>query len=217
MTDTPAQTLLIENQIIRIKQASTYPADALILLHGYTGNENSMDIFHNKIPSSFACLSPRAFFQIGSGQYSWIDPNFPGADHSSVGSYVEAAKQVNQHLKGWTTHLNGKAQKLHLAGFSQGAALAYVLLALYPQNFERIIGLSGFLPEGYTDLLSSIKLSSNKIFISHGNKDKIIPIEMGQEAAAVLKKAGADVVYCEDQVQHKLSLDCIKSLGNFLS
>lgn len=217
MTDSPAQTLLIENQIIRIKQASTYPADVIVLLHGFTGNEYSMDIFHKKIPARFACLSPRAFFQVRSGQYSWIDPSYTGADRSSVGSYIETAKQVKQRLEGWLSHLDGKVQKFHLAGFSQGAALAYVLLALYPQNFERIIGLSGFLPEGYQELLSEIDFTSNRIFVSHGSKDKIIPLGKGQEAVAVLRKAGASVVYCEDQVQHKLSLACFKSLGDFLS
>jgi len=209
----PVKTLLANNQIIRIKNASSYPAGLILLLHGYTGNENSMDIFHNKIPDRYACISPRAFFKLDYGQYSWVNPQSTDANLSK---YVSSAVEIHHSINDWISHLDGRINSTSVAGFSQGAALAYVYLALYPQEIDRVIGLSGFLPDGYESKFSQLDLSGKRIFLSHGSKDTIVPFEKSEQTAAFYKQAGGEVEFCTAHIQHKLSLACFNSLNSFL-
>lgn len=211
--DMSVRTLLANNQIIRIKNASSYPAELILLFHGYTGNENSMDIFHNKIPDQYACLSPRAFFKLDDGQYSWVDPQ---SIDSKLTQYVSSAVEIHHNINNWISYLDGRINSISVAGFSQGAALAYVYLALYPQEIDRVIGLSGFLPDGYENKFSKLHLSGKRIFLSHGSKDTIVPFEKSEQTAAFFTQASAEVEFCTALVQHKLSLACFNLLNSFL-
>ncbi len=53
------------------------------------------------------------------------------------------------------------------------------------------------------------------MFVAHGSKDELIPLSLAQEGVRTLENAGGSVVYCEDEVGHKLSAGCSQALGNF--
>ncbi len=74
--------------------------------------------------------------------------------------------------------------------------------------------LSGFIPEHAEEMLTSKKFSGKSIFITHGRKDELIQVEQARRAAALLTSAGAQVVYCESDAGHKVSVECLKEDGN---
>lgn len=107
--------------------------------------------------------------------------------------------------------------QVDLLGFSQGAALAYALAFLHPQRVRKLAGLAGFLPEGCEALARNLPMKGKRIFVAHGSLDELVPIEKGRQSVAVLRQAGGEVTYCEDEVGHKLSKGCFASLEEFFT
>jgi predicted esterase len=53
------------------------------------------------------------------------------------------------------------------------------------------------------------------VFVAHGTRDELVPIERGRHTVQTLEQAGAQVTYCEDDVGHKLSAACFRALEAF--
>jgi predicted esterase len=53
--------------------------------------------------------------------------------------------------------------------------------------------------------------------MAHGILDEMVPIDMARRAIQLLEDAGARVTYCESEVRHKLSSDCLKALESYLA
>jgi phospholipase/carboxylesterase len=59
-------------------------------------------------------------------------------------------------------------------------------------------------------------LAGKKVFVAHGTQDQMIPLDRARASIALLEQAGAQVIYCEDEVGHKLSLNCLHDLEKYL-
>jgi phospholipase/carboxylesterase len=186
----------------------------MVLLHGWTGDERSMMVFTGKLPQQAWIVSPRGSHPAPQGGYSWVAPrefnSWPGLD-----AFIPAV----EFLSGWINPKNFPGVDLNqidLVGFSQGAALAYAFALLHPQRVRAVAGMAGFLPEGVTAFLGTDKpLYGKPIFVTHGSLDTIVPVAMARRGVDILKQAGADTTYCEDEVGHKLSTNCFASLQVF--
>ena len=109
----------------------------------------------------------------------------------------------------------GDFDRFNLLGFSQGAALCFVFTLALPHRVKSLAGLSGFLPTGAGSLISHEHLTGKRIFLAHGTRDEVVPVERSRESATVFERAAAVVSYCEDDIGHKLSAGCFKGLGTF--
>ncbi|MDP2778174.1 MAG: hypothetical protein Q8O48_11075 [Anaerolineales bacterium] len=76
--------------------------------------------------------------------------------------------------------------------------------------------LAGFMPPGVDDLISKKPLAGKNIFVAHGTKDKLVPVDLAQTSIGLLEQAGAQITYCEDVVGHKLSANCLRALEAYL-
>jgi phospholipase/carboxylesterase len=184
----------------------------IVLLHGWTGDENAMWIFASRMPPDAILLSPRGLFPAELGGYTWqknqarvwpqVDDLLPAVDRLlsilTLGNFPSA-----------------DLAKVSLVGFSQGAALAYSLGLLHPGRLSSLAGLSGFMPEGVDRLLSTQPLQGKRVFVAHGNQDELVPVERARLSVELLKQAGAQVTYCEHQVGHKLGAACFRSMQAF--
>jgi phospholipase/carboxylesterase len=106
-------------------------------------------------------------------------------------------------------------ERFHIVGFSQGAALGYAFGLYYPRRVLSLGGLSGFMPERAEALINAKRLENVPVFITHGTRDDLVPVEKARQAVRDFQRAGADVFYCEDEVGHKLSSTCFTSLEHF--
>ncbi len=102
-----------------------------------------------------------------------------------------------------------------MLGFSQGAALVYSFALKQPDRLRALAGLSGFVPEGASSLAVGHPLKDMAVFIAHGTKDQLVPVERARQGVEVLQQAGAQVSYCEHEAGHKLNADCFRSLQIF--
>lgn len=185
----------------------------LLMLHGWTGDEKSMSIFSVRIPYDYFVISPRGPFNSPSGGFSWTRNN-KSFDKLSALDFSEAIDGLDRLLI--TRYFqHSKIDNLSLLGFSQGAALAFTYTVLFPERVNCVAGLSGFLPYDLAQMNNNEPLTGKKVFLAHGLRDELVPIERAREDARMLESLGAHVIYCEDDVGHKTSIDCFRGLGEY--
>jgi phospholipase/carboxylesterase len=191
---------------------STDSPRLMLMLHGWTGDENSMWIFAHRIPSSYMLLAPRGPTATQFGGYGWegeMTSSWPAA-----GDFQFAIRNLFDLVDGLDYPGLSKEQ-FDVMGFSQGAALAYTLLLQHPHRIGKLAGLSGFLPRGLENEIEARKLSGKELFIAHGTRDHMVSLDKARNAVEELKSAGAEVIYCEEDVGHKLSSGCFRAMDSY--
>jgi phospholipase/carboxylesterase len=205
--------ITINDWVMRIRQPEgSGPFPVILMLHGWTGDENSMWVFAPRLPKNALLIAPRGLFSSPSGGYSWhsdIKTRWP-----SINDFLPAAEKLFEVISSKNFPI-GNFSSFHLLGFSQGAALAYSMAILYPERINSLAGLSGFLPDRTTTRLSASALNGLPVFIAHGTGDDLVSVDRARAAVAQIEQAGAQVTYCEDDVGHKLSAKCFHGLEAF--
>ena len=191
------------------------PHPVIFLIHGWTGDENSMWVFAPRLPNDALLIAPRAPYvsrhpEIGG--FSWVEER--GESFSTLEQFESAIQPFNGLIEDLAGRYEGDFSRFGLAGFSQGAAFCFAYAMRHPGRVGRLASLAGFLPsETSTGDLG--KLKGLPVFIAHGSKDETVPIAMAQEANQRLDSAGARVSYCESDTGHKLGANCFTALGDF--
>jgi phospholipase/carboxylesterase len=201
--------------VIRVREpGGDGPHLVLLLLHGWTGDENSMWIFAGRLPKNYLLIAPRGLHASPLGGYSWHlhkEKRWPSVEDLSPA--VDALQELltPEHFP------RGDFSTLRLAGFSQGAALVYTFSLQRPERVIALAGLSGFMPEGAALLAAGQPLRGKRAFVAHGTLDERVPVERARRAVEILEQAEAQVTYCEDEVGHKLSAPCFRGLEAFFA
>lgn len=189
------------------------PHPVILLLHGWTGDENAMWVFASRLPKDALLVAPRGLYNTPMGGYGWHSHTvgtWPWVD-----DFLPAIESLLE-LMNVENFPGGDFTRLSIVGFSQGAALSFAYFMLYPYMVNSVAGLSGFLPHGAEALARNKPLQDKNIFIAHGNQDKLVSVDKARQAVEILKSAGAKVTYCEDDVGHKLSANCFSGLESFI-
>ena len=203
---------------MRVRHASQQPARFLLMLHGWTGDENSMWVFARKFPQNMWIAAPRGPHASKEGGYSWrtlhsVQENDWGLP--SLSDLKPAADGLIRLVDDISASIDVDAETFDVVGFSQGGALTNVLTLLYPQRIRKAAVLAGFMPGGTDDLIKRHVLDGKEIFVAHGAKDDLVPLERAEQARRLLEEAGARVSFCEADVGHKVSADCLRGLEAF--
>ena len=88
---------------------------------------------------------------------------------------------------------------------------------LYPQRIRKMGVLAGFLPSGLEDEIEKKPLAGKHVFVAHGTQDEMVPVDRARASMQELERAGAQITYCEDEVGHKLSSNCLRALESYLA
>jgi phospholipase/carboxylesterase len=203
------------------KDRTTSPR-TLLLLHGWTGDENVMWIFTNRLPSNLWMFAPRAPYASTIGGYSWLPPEVRQGRPSDgflpdLDEFRPVADRLLQAFEHWTVKAGAPSDTFDVMGFSQGAAMCYALAAFYTQRVGRILALAGFTPRSEPAPGAYTALAGKPLYIAHGSKDETVPVQLAQQTVRMLQSVGADVTYCESEVGHKLSAQCLKGIESFYS
>ncbi len=210
------KTIQIEDWVVRLRvPEGAGPFPVILLLHGWTGDENSMWIFAGGLPDNYLLIAPRALSESPIGGYSWY-PMQEGKKWPVVEDFMTAVQGLLQLMEDWAVpEAPADFTNLRLAGFSQGAALTYAFGLVHPERVTALAGLAGFLPEGSSTITSGEPLRGKPVYISHGTQDKIVPVEKARQAVRLFDQIGAEVTYCESDSGHKLSADCFRGMKVF--
>ena len=111
--------------------------------------------------------------------------------------------------------------KIIIAGFSQGGAIALYTGLRYPKKLGGLIALSTWIP-----LEEKIKNELGKdnsqplnlpIFLAHGEYDQVIPFEFGEISKKLIEKVGFKVNWNSYPIEHSVSQQEISDIGLWLS
>ncbi|HEX5538325.1 MAG TPA: alpha/beta fold hydrolase [Methylophilaceae bacterium] len=109
------------------------------------------------------------------------------------------------------------AERIILAGFSQGGAIALHTALRYPQRLAGVLALSTYLP--LKPLLATEKSVANAglpIFIGHGTFDTVISPEVCQISANLLSKHGYAVEWHQYAMAHSVCMEEVDDIRDFL-
>jgi phospholipase/carboxylesterase len=213
MENLAPQSLEIDGWIFR--QRVPYgggPHPLILMLHGWTGDEQSMWVFSSRLPLNAMLLAPRGLYEAPGGGYTWHPHRvkaWPWVDD------FQPSIEALRHVLTPENFPSVDFSNVSMVGFSQGAALAFSYGLLYPYQVKVLAGLSGFLPDGAEALVRNRPLADKQVFLAHGAKDELVPVERARQAARLLEQAGAQVMYCEDDVGHRLSRSCFRGMQAF--
>ncbi len=109
------------------------------------------------------------------------------------------------------------AQRIVLAGFSQGCAMVLHTGLRYPARLAGIMALSGYLPLG--DSVQAQRSDANRdtpIFMAHGVADPMIVIARAKASRDALQRMGYAVQWHEYPMPHSVHPAEIRDMGDFL-
>lgn len=97
------------------------------------------------------------------------------------------------------------ADRIILAGFSQGCAMTLQTGLRHPEKLAGLLCLSGYVPINAT--LAAERNAANQntpIFMAHGRGDPIIPIDRAEKSRDLLKALDYSVEWHEYMMQHSV-------------
>jgi phospholipase/carboxylesterase len=188
----------------------------LVMIHGWTGDENSMWVFTRKFSRDYWMIAPRAPYQADTTGFSWRPPEEGTFGRPSLELLKPAAEALIQLIDEYAASVKLDASQFDVIGFSQGAAMVGALGALYPQRVRKMGMLAGFVPYQFDTTVQSKPLAGKHIFVAHGTHDQTVTVDRAHASVSLLEQAGATITYCEDEVGHKLSSKCLRALEAYL-
>lgn len=109
------------------------------------------------------------------------------------------------------------ANRIVLAGFSQGGAVSLYVATRHPERLAGVMVLSAYLP--LAGLLQIERMPANdatSFFMAHGLSDPVLPIAMGLESRDVLKAAGFTVEWHQYPMAHAVCAAEIADIRTYL-
>lgn len=138
-----------------------------------------------------------------------------GRDHDQQGiikSMGQAAALVDREIERGIA-----AERIVVAGFSQGGAIAVQLALRYPQKLAGLVALSTYLV--LDDRLEQERSRANQaipVFAGHGTMDPVVPCHLGEQAAQRLRDLGHPVEFHDYPMPHSVCPEEITDLTAWL-
>jgi predicted esterase len=197
---TPLKLRAERDALFYVPASAPDPAPFLLYLHGATGNEQQGVRRLSALADEFGflLLSPASL----AGTWDAIRSDYGPDVH-----FIEDALSKAFALR------RADPRRIAVCGFSDGASYALGLGMSNGDLFSAVMAFSpGFVPTG------GMKTGAPRIFISHGTKDQILPIDTcSRRLVPQLKKAGYSVAFQEFDGPHAMPVEIVhQSLEWFL-
>ena len=153
-------------------------------------------------------ISMRAWFDVLSLEH--------GTQQDEAG--IRAAQQQVHALIQRENQRGIRAERILLAGFSQGGALALHTGLRYPERLAGLIGLSTFLPLDWTiDAESHDANRETPVFLAHGTLDPLVNASLGETTRSLLEERDYHVVWKTYPMPHAVCAEEIADLRSWIS
>jgi len=146
------------------------------------------------------------------GGYSWFD---------FAGDILPGVQRSRQMLFELLDHWRGRGfatEQTTFGGFSQGSLMSIEIGLRYPHRLAGVVGISGFVcePEKLLEQLSPVAFQQ-RLLITHGRLDPMLPFAEVREQVNVLKSAGLHIEWHEFVKPHTIAGDMeLEVIRNFV-
>jgi phospholipase/carboxylesterase len=210
-------------EAIEIETAKN-PAASVIWLHGLgaDGNDFAPIIASLHLPkAAIRFVFPHAPVQPvtingGMRMRAWYDIS-DGAIRREDEAGVRASQKLIEALIACEKERGTTADRLVLAGFSQGGAIALHAGLRHAERIAGIMALSTYLP--IADKFPAEAGAANRdvpIFMAHGSDDPVIPLARAEQSRGILQSLGYAVQWREYPMQHSVCPEEVTDIGAWL-
>jgi len=200
------------------RPAAGDPAGLLVLIHGRGANERDLAPLADWLDPDGRLVAalPRGPLRLPPGGAHWYavrelgypDPDSFLPSFSALGAWVDETAAAN----------GVEANRVLIAGFSQGAVMSYALgLAAERPRPAGIVALSGFVPTVPGVEYDLAGRAGLPVAIGHGTLDQVIGVEWGRHARDLLEPAGIAVRYRESVMGHSIDPEYVAELRGWLT
>jgi phospholipase/carboxylesterase len=209
-------------EAIEIETASN-PRASVIWLHGLGADGNDFAPLADEIelPVAVRYIFPHApmmpvSINAGYVMRAWYDIS-DAAIRREDEAGVRASQQLVEGLLAREKSRGTAANRIVLAGFSQGGAIALQAGLRHAERLAGIMALSTYVP--LADTLAAEANPANRevpIFMAHGTADPMIPYARAQAAHELLLQQGYALEWHEYRMQHAVCPQEIADIGVWL-
>lgn len=181
----------------------------VVLLHGRGSDAADIVGLADHLPAGLAYQAVRAPIPEGGG-FAWFT-------NRGIGRPLpESLGATTDWFRTWLDREHGD-RPVVLVGFSGGAAFAGGLLLRDPERFAGVAVLHGTLPFDAGVPATPDRLAGRAVFLSLGDLDTVIPVELQQRTWRYLvEESGAHVVARTEPTGHQLTPTTVAALAQWL-
>ena len=166
------------------------PKNAIILCHGYGGDGKDISILANYwktfLPQTmFICPDAPEKCSVSPNGFQWFDLTNESPDQILLKSILAETK-LNKLIDEVKVKNNLSSEQIILSGFSQGCMIILQTALKRKDKINSIIGYSGRIID--IKHLEKNIVSRPKIFLMHGDKDQVVPVNHLLEAKDFFNK-----------------------------
>ncbi len=212
----------------RVILASQAPATAAVIwLHGLgaDGHDFVPIVPELQLPQSLAVrfIFPHARLRpvtINNGYVTraWYDIKALALSGPEDEAGIRESENIVRDLIQCERDAGIAAERIVIAGFSQGGAIALQTALRYPQRLAGVLALSTYLP--LRGMLAMEAAKANRdvpILMCHGRHDPVLPPQLGEASRDLLRTQGYAVDWKEYPMAHEVSRAEIADIAAWFS
>jgi phospholipase/carboxylesterase len=205
---------------------ATSPAAAVIWLHGLgaDGFDFVPIVEELRLPASlpvkfiFPHATPRPVtINNGYVMRAWYDIKGFGPERAEDDVGIRESEGVVKKYIEQQIAQGIPADKIVLAGFSQGGAIAFQAGLRYPQRLAGLMALSTYLPLRST--VAQQASAANRdvpILMCHGAYDPVVQLQMGEASRDVLQSLGYRIEWRTYPMEHSVCMEEVVEISKWL-
>ena len=154
----------------------------------------------------------------GMRMRAWYDIRDDGGDFRSDEGHLRESQRTVEALIATEVEGGMPADRIVLAGFSQGGAVALQTALRHPRRLAGLLALSTYLP--LADTLPAERSVANAdlpVFMAHGEQDPLVREERATSSRDVLRALGYTVEWRSYPMPHAVCPDEIGDVAVFLA
>jgi phospholipase/carboxylesterase len=203
------------------------PADAAVIwLHGLgaDGHDFVPIVEELRLPPTMAVrfIFPHArprpvTINNGFVMRAWYDITGLGPDRKEDDAGIRESAAV---VRGYIEQENAKgvaSERIVIAGFSQGGAIALQAALRHPQRLAGVMALSTYLP--LRDTVAAEATLANRdvpILMCHGLRDQMVPATLGKASRDLLQSLGYSIEWQAYPMEHQVCMEEVLDISKWL-
>jgi phospholipase/carboxylesterase len=149
---------------------------------------------------------------------AWYDIKGLALQTEQDAAGIHASEQLVRRLIQAELDAGIPAQRIVIAGFSQGGAIALHTALRYPQRLAGVMALSTYLP--LQDTLAGEASAANRdvpILMCHGKQDPVVPLPLGELSRDLLRTLGYALDFRTYDMPHSVCIDEVRDISAWLA